>query len=185
MADDPLGEFVAWLSVAVSAGVMEANAFVLATATPDGRPRPGAVLLKDVGPEAWSLHEHRQPQGPGATCQPQGRRLLRVAEPIARFDRRPVQEVDEAADAYFATRPPGSATGSCGLPVAGRRQPGRARAALPGTGGGVSRWERSQTPWLGRPVSCRRCTSSGRVDPTPTTGSATDARWRLGQSVWP
>ena len=55
MADDPLDEFVAWLSVAVSAGVMEANAFVLATATPDGGASAPAGLQKNVGPHRGVL----------------------------------------------------------------------------------------------------------------------------------
>ncbi|HLU53023.1 MAG TPA: pyridoxamine 5'-phosphate oxidase [Acidimicrobiia bacterium] len=111
MADDPLDEFVAWLSVAVSAGVMEANAFVLATATPDGGPSARAVLLKDVGPDGLVFYTNTDSRkGSELRANPRAaacfvwmelHRQIRIEGPV--------QEVDEAAaDAYFATRPPGA-----------------------------------------------------------------------------
>src|SRR5882724_7886789 len=43
---DPIREFVAWFQQALAANVLEPNACVLATATPDGRPSARVVLLK-------------------------------------------------------------------------------------------------------------------------------------------
>lgn len=47
-AQEPMVQFREWLAAAVSAGLPEPNAMVLATATPDGRPSARHVLLKDV-----------------------------------------------------------------------------------------------------------------------------------------
>jgi pyridoxamine 5'-phosphate oxidase len=44
---NPLVQFHQWLEEATKAGLPEANAMVLATASPDGRPSARVVLLKD------------------------------------------------------------------------------------------------------------------------------------------
>ncbi len=43
---DPIRQFDTWFQAALDGGVAQANAMVLATATPDGRPSARAVLLK-------------------------------------------------------------------------------------------------------------------------------------------
>jgi pyridoxamine 5'-phosphate oxidase len=111
MADDPLDEFVHWLSIAVRAGVREANAFVLATATPDGVPSARAVLLKDVTADGLVFYTNTESRkGSELRANPRAaacfvwmelHRQVRVEGSVA--------EVDEAtADAYFASRPPGA-----------------------------------------------------------------------------
>jgi pyridoxamine 5'-phosphate oxidase len=48
LAPDPIDQFATWFGDWQSIGVGEANAMVLATATPDGRPSARTVLLKGV-----------------------------------------------------------------------------------------------------------------------------------------
>jgi pyridoxamine 5'-phosphate oxidase len=47
-AGDPVAQLRIWLDQAVAAGVPDATAMVLATATPDGRPSARVVLLKGL-----------------------------------------------------------------------------------------------------------------------------------------
>jgi pyridoxamine 5'-phosphate oxidase len=47
-APDPIAQLRAWLDQALVAGVADATAMVLATATPDGRPSGRVVLLKEL-----------------------------------------------------------------------------------------------------------------------------------------
>lgn len=111
MGDDPIEEFTGWFAAAVEAGVTELNAFVLATATPDGAPSARAVLLKEFGPEGFSFftnldsrkgREMREnPRAAGCFVWIDLHRQVRV-------EGRVVQLPDEIADAYFASRPPGS-----------------------------------------------------------------------------
>lgn len=46
LAPDPITQFRRWLDEAEASGLVEPNAMVLATATPDGRPSARTVLLK-------------------------------------------------------------------------------------------------------------------------------------------
>lgn len=111
MAADPVEEFAAWLAAAVDAGVSEANAFVLATATPDGRPSARALLLKEVGPEGLSFFTNLDSRkarelrdNPRAAACFVWIGLHRQV----RVEGRVTPVADEIADAYFASRPPGS-----------------------------------------------------------------------------
>lgn len=111
MADDPVEEFTSWFTAAVEAGVTELNAFVLATATPDGRPSARAVLLKEIGPEGLSFFTNLDsrkgrelrdnPRAAGCFVWIDLHRQIRVEGDVT-------QVPDEIADAYFASRPPGS-----------------------------------------------------------------------------
>ncbi|MFO7293888.1 MAG: pyridoxamine 5'-phosphate oxidase [Actinomycetes bacterium] len=119
MADDPLDEFVHWLTVAVEAGLREANAFVLATATPDGIPSARAVLLKDVGPDGLVFYTNLDSRkGAELRANPRAaacfvwmdlHRQVRVEGPVEQVD-------DATADAYFATRPLGSRLAAAASP---------------------------------------------------------------------
>lgn len=111
MADDPVEEFTSWFTAAVEAGVTELNAFVLATATPDGRPSARAVLLKEIGPEGLSFFTNLDsrkgrelrdnPRAAGCFVWIDLHRQIRVEGHVT-------QVPDDIADAYFASRPPGS-----------------------------------------------------------------------------
>lgn len=46
MADGPMEQFAQWFAEAAAAALMEPNAMVVSTATPDGRPSARTVLLK-------------------------------------------------------------------------------------------------------------------------------------------
>lgn len=119
MADDPLDEFVHWLTVAVEAGLREANAFVLATATPDGIPSARAVLLKDVGSDGLVFYTNLDSRkGAELRANPRAaacfvwmdlHRQVRVEGPVEQVD-------DATADAYFATRPLGSRLAAAASP---------------------------------------------------------------------
>jgi pyridoxamine 5'-phosphate oxidase len=108
---DPLRQFEAWYAAAQAAGEQFPQAFALATSTPDGRPSVRMVLLKsadETGFVFYSSHESRKGRELGtnpraALCfywHDLGRqaRIEGTATPVS----------DAEADAYFATRPPGS-----------------------------------------------------------------------------
>ena len=50
---DPLAQFRVWFAAAVAAGLVEANAMTVATATPTGRPSARIMLLKEVDAEGF------------------------------------------------------------------------------------------------------------------------------------
>ncbi|WP_211658361.1 pyridoxamine 5'-phosphate oxidase [Phytoactinopolyspora halophila] len=63
LADEPFTQFRAWLHDAVTAGLSEPNAMVLATATADGTPSARHVLLKELDSEGFVFftnHESRK-----------------------------------------------------------------------------------------------------------------------------
>lgn len=108
MADDPLDEFLGWFQAAVEAGIGQANAFVLATATPDGKPSARAVLLKDIDEESLIFYTNLQSR--------KGRELAENPHAAACFVwmelhrqvriEGQVSQVEAArADTYFASRP--------------------------------------------------------------------------------
>lgn len=111
MDDDPLAEFTGWFAGAVDAGVVQANAFVLATADPSGRPSARAVLMKDFGAGGLvfytnlnsrkALELKANPEAAACFVWMELHRQIRVEGAVERVD-------DATADAYFATRPPGS-----------------------------------------------------------------------------
>jgi pyridoxamine 5'-phosphate oxidase len=53
LAADPVAQFANWFKEAGSAGIRDANAMSLATATTDGRPFVRIVLLKGVDPDGF------------------------------------------------------------------------------------------------------------------------------------
>ena len=59
LADDPMTQFARWMSDARASGMPEPTAMVLATASPDGRPRARTVLLKAHGHEGLTFYTNR------------------------------------------------------------------------------------------------------------------------------
>ncbi|HMM41851.1 MAG TPA: pyridoxamine 5'-phosphate oxidase [Thermomicrobiales bacterium] len=53
---DPFRQFKAWFQDAVDASVIESNAMILATATPDGRPSVRVVLLKGMDDDGFVFY---------------------------------------------------------------------------------------------------------------------------------
>lgn len=127
MAEDPLEEFVVWFQGAVEAGVEQPNAFVLATATSDGVPSARAVLVKEIDEQGLGFYTNvgsrkarelaDNPRAAGCFVWMELHRQIRVEGSVARLG-------DDAADAYFASRPPGSRLAAAVSPqsevVAGR-----------------------------------------------------------------
>jgi pyridoxamine 5'-phosphate oxidase len=124
---DPLERLAAWFAEAAEAGIEEASAMALATASPDGVPSVRIVLLKgidDRGVQFFTNYESRKGReleaNPRAAAtlywQPQ-HRAVRVEGSVERL-------TAQESDAYFSTRPRGSRLGAWasrqGSPLAAR-----------------------------------------------------------------
>lgn len=110
-AAGPIEQFRVWLRDALTEGIPEPNAMVVATADTGGVPSARTVLLKGVDERGFAFFTNRHSR--------KGREL--AANPAAALVfpwiairrqitvRGPVVQVDDAeSDAYFATRPRGS-----------------------------------------------------------------------------
>ncbi len=105
---DPFALFAVWLEAAVAAGIVEANAMTLATATPEGQPSARMVLLKDVDPRGFTFftnYASRKSQELAANDRAAlvffWAALERQVRVVGRVE--PVSAAE--SDAYFATRP--------------------------------------------------------------------------------
>jgi len=116
---DPIAQFAAWLDVAVTAGVPEPNAMVLATVDGEGRPSARTVLLKGLDAIGFTFYTNRRSRKAGELdTNPQCALVFRwdalerqvgvtgTAAPVA----------DAAADGYFASRPRESQLGAWASP---------------------------------------------------------------------
>lgn len=112
---EPFAFFTLWFSEAVSAGLPEPNAMILATASPDGQPSARTVLLKGHGAEGFRFYtNHDSRKGRELAANPRAalvfpwhamQRQVRVG---GRVERLP----EEESAAYFRTRPYGSKIGA-------------------------------------------------------------------------
>ena len=108
LSSDPLAQFALWLNEAVDAGVREANAMVLATASPDGRPSARTVLLKGLDERGLVFYTNlgsakssqliANPRAAAVFTWIELERQVRTAGHVEAIS-------DEEADAYFASRP--------------------------------------------------------------------------------
>jgi len=108
-----------WIADAEAAGIAEPNAMVLATASPDGRPRTRTVLLKDLNDERLTFYtNYSSAKGRDLADNP----WCSVTFPWIAMARqvtvvgRARRGSDDAADAYFASRPYGSQIGAVASP---------------------------------------------------------------------
>jgi pyridoxamine 5'-phosphate oxidase len=118
-ARDPLDQFARWLSDAITAGLAEPNAMVLATASPDGVPSARTVLLKGVDPRGFTFFTNTGSQkGQELAVNPRAalvfpwhelERQVRVVGPVSEL-------AHEEVEAYFSTRPYGSRLGAWSSP---------------------------------------------------------------------
>jgi pyridoxamine 5'-phosphate oxidase len=109
----------AWLSDAVAAGLPEPNAMVLATASPDGLPACRTVLCKGLDADGVAFYTnlesdksrdlHANPRAAATFPWIALQRQVHVRGPVQRMS-------DEAARAYWATRPRGSQIGAWASP---------------------------------------------------------------------
>jgi pyridoxamine 5'-phosphate oxidase len=114
-----LTQFERWLADAIEAGMPEANAMVLGTASAAGRPSSRTVLLKGLDERGFVFYTHHgSAKGRDIAENPQVS-LLFPWHPMQRQVR--VEGVaapitDAEADAYFASRPHGSQIGALASP---------------------------------------------------------------------
>lgn len=105
---DPFALFAVWLETAVAAGIVEANAMTLATATPEGQPSARMVLLKDVDPRGFTFYTNyasRKSQELAANDRAALVFFWAALERQVRVVGRVEPVSDAESDAYFATRP--------------------------------------------------------------------------------
>ena len=112
---DPVALAQRWFADAQAAGIEQADAMTLATATPDGRPSARVVLLKGIDARGFAFFtNYESRKGRELDANPHAalvllwaplQRQLRVTGRVERLS-------DEESDAYFATRPRGSQLGA-------------------------------------------------------------------------
>jgi pyridoxamine 5'-phosphate oxidase len=119
LAPDWLGQLQAWIGEAVGAGILEPNAMVLATATPDGRPNARAVLLRGLDERGLAFFtNYESVKGRELAVNPRATAVF----PWIAMGRQVVANgtverlADEESDAYFATRPRGHQLGAAASP---------------------------------------------------------------------
>lgn len=112
---DPLKQFQRWFAEAQEAGVSEANAMMLATASPDGVPSARIVLLKGFDARGFVFYSnYESAKGRDLDANPRAalsfywpglERQVRISGRAERVSR-------EESGAYFASRPAGSQIGA-------------------------------------------------------------------------
>jgi pyridoxamine 5'-phosphate oxidase len=114
VADDPLVQFRRWYADAVAAVLPEADAMILATATPDGRPSARTVLLKGVDHGLVFFTNHHSRKGRELAANPRAAAvfLWRALDRQVNLTGDVGHLTAEESDAYFATRPRGSQVGA-------------------------------------------------------------------------
>ncbi|MFD9486505.1 pyridoxamine 5'-phosphate oxidase [Streptomyces sp. NPDC059991] len=119
LAATPMAQFARWFKEAVTGGLHEPNAMVVATATPDGRPSTRTVLLKaydDRGFVFYTNYASRKATELAANPQVS---LLFPWHQISRqviVTGRAARIPSEETEAYFRTRPHGSRLGAWASP---------------------------------------------------------------------
>ena len=115
LPDEPFALFALWMTDAIDAGVMDANAMTLATATPEGVPSSRTVLLKGYDSRGFSFFtNYDSRKGQDLEANPRAaltlywkerQRQICVRGTVARLSR-------EESDIYFQSRPYGSQIGA-------------------------------------------------------------------------
>jgi pyridoxamine 5'-phosphate oxidase len=115
VAPDPLIQFGSWYSQAEQAEIPDVNAMTLATASPSGRPTARVVLLKSYGEDGFAFFgDFRSAKGTDLAANPVAallffwkelERQIRIVGSVTRLP-------EDAARAYFETRPRGSQIGA-------------------------------------------------------------------------
>ena len=104
---DPFARFQEWFAEA-DAQEPDANAMIVATVAPDGRPSTRAILLKGVDARGFVFYTNKQSRKAGELAANANIALLFYWKSLARQIRieGTVESVTDAeADAYFASRP--------------------------------------------------------------------------------
>ena len=116
---DPIEQFLRWFREADENGQEEATAMVLSTASPDGVPSARFVLLRGLDERGFQFYTNLESAkardldaNPAAALTFGWLSLHRQVRVTGIAGRLP----DEAADAYFASRPRGAQTGAWASP---------------------------------------------------------------------
>lgn len=115
MHPDPIEQFATWFSTAINSGLPEANAVILATASPDGKPSARVVLLKNFDQRGFVFFTNYLSQkGRELEANPRAefalywqalKRQIRVTGRVEKTSRAESQT-------YFHSRPRGSQLGA-------------------------------------------------------------------------
>ena len=108
LVTDPFARFREWMAEAEASEPSDANAMIVATATPDGRPSARAILLKGVDPRGFVFYTNKESRKSDELAANAHVALLFYWKSLARQIRieGPVEHVTDAeADAYFDSRP--------------------------------------------------------------------------------
>jgi pyridoxamine 5'-phosphate oxidase len=107
-ADSPFDQFRAWMADAEKSEPNDANAMIVATATPDGHPSLRAILLKGVDARGFVFYTNKESRKAGELAANPNVALLFHWKSLRRQIRieGAVEDVTDAeADAYYASRP--------------------------------------------------------------------------------
>ena len=112
---DPIEQFARWFGDATDAGIPDANAMTLATATPDGAPSARIVLLKGFDSRGFTFFSnYNSRKGRELAANPRAalaihwqplERQVRIEGTVERVGR-------EESEAYFHSRPLGAQIGA-------------------------------------------------------------------------
>ena len=117
--DDPFALFHRWLAQAVAAELTDANAMILATATPDGLPSARAVLLKALDERGFTFftnYDSRKGREMAANPRVALVFLWHQLERQVRVEGIVEVVTPAESDAYFVNRPLGSRLGAWASP---------------------------------------------------------------------
>lgn len=116
---DPVVQFGLWFREAVDSQLPDTNAFVLSTASAQGRPSARVVLLRDFGLKGFSFYtNYNSRKGKEIEANPyaaatffwhQLERQVRIEGPL-------IKQSDDESDLYFGGRPAGSKIGAWASP---------------------------------------------------------------------
>ena len=112
---DPIKQFDVWFTAAAKAGIHDANAMALATATLDGKPSARVVLLKDFDESGFVFYTNyasekgrqleENPRAALVLYWMEVERQIRVEGTVEKTSR-------EESEQYFHTRPAGAQLGA-------------------------------------------------------------------------
>ncbi|MFJ2754781.1 pyridoxamine 5'-phosphate oxidase [Nocardioides sp. NPDC087217] len=115
LADDPFEQFERWYAEARDAGIVEPNAMVVSTVSPDGAPSSRTVLLKGFSTEGFTFFTNTASRkGSDLAHNPRCAVLFpwHPLERQVRIDGLAHELSREDVEAYFSQRPRGSQLGA-------------------------------------------------------------------------
>ncbi|WP_329404594.1 pyridoxamine 5'-phosphate oxidase [Streptomyces melanogenes] len=119
LAATPMAQFARWFKEAVTGGLHEPNAMVVATATPDGRPSTRTVLLKAYDDRGFVFYTNYASRKATELAANPHVSLLFPWHQLSRqviVTGQAVRIPREETEAYFRTRPHGSRLGAWASP---------------------------------------------------------------------